>query len=775
MGLSVTRSSSYYHSYSSSDNRIHRTPGFIVRSLPVDAHCIIQHRSLSVGDVLTYKYHECMRIGDSATGSFTLDENGVPTITGSNGSMGFDFGVYDCTVTYNLVEEDVPVTHNSDASIRATFNFGTQDAEGYTVFTPSSDTRLLYVDPTLGSDSTQGPTGNNTDYYLGSSPPGGDWENPGSINAFSTVAAAMSALRDGFPDWILLKRGETYSISSSLDFTNLAGRSASERMMVIAYGTGNRPHLNPTAIDGSSRKVIHFWVQPYLGVSGIQIYPTYRDPDHGDFAGWGNTAGTSAIGIYTGGGPDPSYKGYIIEDCDINFSAGGVSLTGSGGITDCIIRRNVIRNTYSEESTAQGISAGDLGTWEVYIGDNVLDHCGWVKQNIDQTETATSGNTTSLTRTGAGWAVGQWDNISLQDLTNLGYARATSNTSDTINFTVYSGTVDFTGGGDYRLGYSSDGRDESQGQATTTNHNMYLRDFQGAIVENNITANSSSLAIKLTSQPTNATEQAAGICQCEDFIESNNLVISCEDGMGGGGNFSNNNGPRFRRMRVTDNVQIDQGENNSTGRSVALGMLVGEWAQSLMGNNIVLNTDGVTMQTYYGIRVAGYTSDTMIVRNQIIDVGRATGTPASSLTGLIYFDTTNEDYDNIIIARNDFQNKATDGQCVGEYETVYNANMTWADNRYYTDRASGEFCRINASNDTYANFIAQTGETGSSNTEIITYQNYGANIEGYQTSRGGTATVAAFIAEAVGQEKGSYDKTLEAKAVVAYFKSAFME
>ena len=92
------------------------------------------------------------------------------------------------------------------------------DANGWTIFTPSPDTRIIYVSNSSGSDSA-GVVG--------------DVNHP-----YKTIAKGLSLLRQGYPDWLLLKKGDTWIESNQL---KKSGRSATEPMLISSYGTGARP------------------------------------------------------------------------------------------------------------------------------------------------------------------------------------------------------------------------------------------------------------------------------------------------------------------------------------------------------------------------------------------------------------------------------------------------------------------------------------------------------------------------------------------------------
>jgi hypothetical protein len=105
---------------------------------------------------------------------------------------------------------------------------------------PSLDTRLVYVSSSQGDDSQSGTS----------------IDDP-----VRTLAEAKSLMRDGFPDRMLLKRGDVWH--ESFEAWTLSGRSANEPMVIGAYGeAAERPHIELTEqramyLLGSPK---HLWI-----------------------------------------------------------------------------------------------------------------------------------------------------------------------------------------------------------------------------------------------------------------------------------------------------------------------------------------------------------------------------------------------------------------------------------------------------------------------------------------------------------------------------------
>jgi hypothetical protein len=123
----------------------------------------------------------------------------------------------------------LPMTADGWTDLEAIIN-----SDGY------SDARIVYVSNS-GNDSTA------QRYNRNSAELGGRPLNPtGNIASYATIAAAYQQLRSGYPDVMLLKRGDSWGTSLTII---KKGRNASERMIVAAYGPESAPRPTVTRID----------------------------------------------------------------------------------------------------------------------------------------------------------------------------------------------------------------------------------------------------------------------------------------------------------------------------------------------------------------------------------------------------------------------------------------------------------------------------------------------------------------------------------------------
>ena len=233
-------------------------------------------------------------------------------------------------------------------------------SNGWIRFMPAADTRIHYVS-TNGDDFTAQPYA-PTDGAVGDDP----YNPTGSVLTYATIAAARSAARDGYPDWVLLKRGETWYGTSS---GARNGRSAAFPSLLGAYGTGPRPVVKASSstfgsICCSSRTNYAF--------VGLYLYAQTRDPDSPEYV---SSAGGRGFRLFSGAGS--TMEGVTIDDCVIRFFDTGIVIEGDGHKHDIVIRRNLILDSYSTAGHSQGMYASHTSA---LLEDNVFDHNGWLIQ-----------------------------------------------------------------------------------------------------------------------------------------------------------------------------------------------------------------------------------------------------------------------------------------------------------------------------------------------------------------------------------------------------------
>jgi len=263
----------------------------------------------------------------------------VPVDVDPNGASQGDVDPAVAEVVF-LEDGAAPVLATRTVTIELKSGFG---GDGWTKLTPSVDTRTVYVSSGSGSDLDDG---------LSPSTPK------------RTLAAAKALLRHGFPDRLLLKRGDVWN--ESLGQWKKSGRSANEPMVVSTYGNETaRPLLrtglaggiwsnggggSPATIDNLAFVGLHFFADGYSG-DGVCVGVQLLQPG----------------------------SHVLIEDCKIEGYRDNVVFQGySGRHTDYRLRRSVILDAYSIHAIgghSQGLYAYAVDG--LLIEENVFDHNGW--------------------------------------------------------------------------------------------------------------------------------------------------------------------------------------------------------------------------------------------------------------------------------------------------------------------------------------------------------------------------------------------------------------
>ncbi|WP_028584992.1 right-handed parallel beta-helix repeat-containing protein [Desulfogranum mediterraneum] len=234
-----------------------------------------------------------------------------------------------------------------------------KDSDGWTIFSPSDDSRIIYV-AADGNDTT-GTIYNNNDKAIGYNP-----LNPiGPINAFASYAAAERHLRSGYPDWLLFKRGDLFS-SNTINLKD--GRSATEPSLIAAYGTTGASPIIKTGKNIALRRCCKSF--SWIAVSGIEFYANTRDPDSAEYI---NGTGNSGISIYIAGDGNYTGEGLLIEGCKFSFFTNNV-ITAYDNTTGITLRRNAILDNYNDSAHAQGLYTHGAS---VLLEENIFDHNGW--------------------------------------------------------------------------------------------------------------------------------------------------------------------------------------------------------------------------------------------------------------------------------------------------------------------------------------------------------------------------------------------------------------
>ncbi|WP_109831262.1 hypothetical protein [Reichenbachiella versicolor] len=215
---------------------------------------------------------------------------------------------------------------------------------GFTALEVSSDSRTIYVSNSEGDDKN--------DCFTDGTP-------------CKTLAVAMGKMREGYPDHLYLKSGDSF-IDENLNKVT-SGRSKSEPTVVSSYGDGPRP------IIGAAGKDVFLAYGPtsHLQFIGLHFYAYKLDPDNEQFDG-----ATGSSFHFLGG-----FEDVLLEDNVFDFMELKIASWESGGPKDFVLRRNIWTGAYINTSSEHHkkrpsnlyVSAVD----GLVIEENVFDYGGW--------------------------------------------------------------------------------------------------------------------------------------------------------------------------------------------------------------------------------------------------------------------------------------------------------------------------------------------------------------------------------------------------------------
>ncbi|MDI1477323.1 right-handed parallel beta-helix repeat-containing protein [Polyangium sp. y55x31] len=222
---------------------------------------------------------------------------------------------------------------------------------GWTNFEESADTQKIYVSSSGGDDNNDGLS---------------------PEKAVKTIAKGKQLLRDGYPDWLLLKRGDVWN--EGLGTWTLSGRSTTEPMLVSTYGdAAARPLLETGAKRGLSADA--GVTLQHLAFVGLHFHANTRDPASPDFVG---PAGDEGV-VWLAQGGDLLFEDLMIQSYTGNMSIQGIQ----GKINNVRLRRSVIVDAYEIEDPnpevqlddSEGLYATNVDV--LVVEGNVFDHNGW--------------------------------------------------------------------------------------------------------------------------------------------------------------------------------------------------------------------------------------------------------------------------------------------------------------------------------------------------------------------------------------------------------------
>ncbi len=271
-----------------------------------------------------------------ANGQIEMLDTGVFHYSPDEGFSGQDSFVYQ--IAQDGVTDDAKVSVN-------VVKGGASSSEGFTVFKPSSDSKVIYVSNSSGRDAN-------------------DCLSPAT--PCKTLGAATEKMRSGKPDHIYLKAGDTWRGQSLGGIQS--GRSASEPAVIAFYGQGPRPRLESTGkMLSISNKALN-----HVSIIGLHLSAFKHDISHPEFTGKHEDGDKVS---FLGG-----HSNILIEDCVFDH----MELTiqdWNGKPSNFTLRRNIFTGAYyNNSSNDRHIRPSNLfvkGINGLLIEENVFDYGGW--------------------------------------------------------------------------------------------------------------------------------------------------------------------------------------------------------------------------------------------------------------------------------------------------------------------------------------------------------------------------------------------------------------
>ncbi len=219
---------------------------------------------------------------------------------------------------------------------------GGGDDNGWTELNPGSNSRVIYVSSSQGNDSYDGQS---------------------TTRPVKTIARAYDLIRDGQPDWIRLRRGDTFF--ESLPNWKKSGKSYAEPMVLSTYGENS---ARPKILTGNTRGMRATGPESrrHLRFVGFEMRPHTRTRDEAP-------GGIEFI---------CHHEDILIEDCLIGGFADNLQFQGDDTLraSNIRVRRNVIIDSWAVGQHSQGLYAARVDN--MFIEQNIFDHNGW-KEGVE--------------------------------------------------------------------------------------------------------------------------------------------------------------------------------------------------------------------------------------------------------------------------------------------------------------------------------------------------------------------------------------------------------
>lgn len=622
----------------------------------------------------------------------------------------------------------------------------TEQDDGWTVFEPSVDTRIIYVSSSEGSDSYDGLT---------------------PATAKKTVVAGRGLLRRGFPDWLLFKRGDTWEEKLGLSAT---GRSATEPVVISSYGdsiarplfrisSGTWMSNHGGSCGGSDTICGH------VAILGLHAYMVSKNPQEDSFTGQG-----SAVVALLGEGGN-----YLFEDNKFEYGQFNIQITTSSMTEPTVVRRNSFEKNYSISSHAQNMFVGGNITWPLLIEENTFYHGGWSNEfRFVVTPGSTDVATWSAISDGRFDIVLAGENFSVENINFSGVSSMQEVAErievalnalvspKSIQFNFSAGGVfflvseDFESDPGYKIeSYSGSipgtdiatsdfilGSNVGVPESTIFNRNLYLNGRGMLTLRGNVVADSSS----------GAQLRQGGLMEHNLFLRSS---------------YQFNISGHTRYNVQLDSKNIDT-QNQGGGFLVQVSPL-GALGYSSLHHNVVAHNQSGTANIR-GIQ--------LVFQDEAVDIpvdiyknivyNWVDGVAATSGSG-INLQYVSSDASQITIRDNLVQQPRAGTAVDMRYA---DSPVSFSNNTYFSEDPSSEWFKVGNEKLSLAGWTARTSETGAVAQKIV-FSDPNRTIETYMDSIGIGGGYDEFIRRSLSQSRFSYDTRFMANTVNEYVREGF--
>jgi len=232
---------------------------------------------------------------------------------------------------------------------------GWTDLHGMITSEAYADARIVYVSSEQGNDATA------QTYSPGAAELGGSPLQPVSIEAYRSFEEAIKQLRNGYPDVLLFRRGESFDGA----FPDSGGRDSDARRIYGAYGSGPRPRFD---LDGTS----NLWSDANdLVFADLIMVNAEKDPAHPNF----NATASGGLRVMYDA-HDILFENVLIKFAGLSFNTEKGHQYAPYNIA---FRRSVVTRNYSTTGHAQGVFVNDMEDRGYFLIDEcVFDANGYL-------------------------------------------------------------------------------------------------------------------------------------------------------------------------------------------------------------------------------------------------------------------------------------------------------------------------------------------------------------------------------------------------------------